>query len=450
MKPAYASIFLLFLGAAVLSQAQEYVISTFAGGAPPPTPVLGVNMGIGSFQSVAADAVGNAYFIGSHSVFKLDQNGVVTRIAGNGRDGYSGDSGPATRAQLRLESIKFATWDNWVGQGVLPPGVAVDNGGNVYVADNGNYRIRRISPDGIVTTVAGNGMPGFSGDDGAATNTQLSPVFGLAVDAADNLLISDSGANRIRRLTPDGTVATVIGTGECEFYGDGGPAVAAAVCPAGIATDTAGNFFITDLANNRLRQVAPDGTITTVAGTGPTLLSNKWCQPSGDGGPAASAGLCLPAAVAVDQAGNLLFVDTYQNGDCWTCASYQVVRKISQRGTIVTVAGANCLEDTSLCYKTAGYGTTATKTVFWGPLGLAVDNAGNLLIADASGPQIGTAGGPGPSGIYRASQGGSIDRDPGGQHPESCTGRWRSRHQRATGGPLGCGGRLLGQRLHCR
>jgi antitoxin HicB len=128
----------------------EYVISTFAGGAPPPTPILGVDMPFGTVQSVAADAMGNTYFVASHCVFKLNQNGVVTRIAGNGRDGYSGDGGPATSAQLRLESLKFATWDNWVGQGVIPPGVTVDNGGKVYVADNGNYRIRRISPDRII------------------------------------------------------------------------------------------------------------------------------------------------------------------------------------------------------------------------------------------------------------------------------------------------------------
>jgi sugar lactone lactonase YvrE len=345
----------------------------------------------------------------------------VTRIAGNGRAGYSGDDGPATSAQLQLQDIQFGSWDVWVGVGALPPGIAVDKGGNVFIADNGNYRVRRISPDGVIATVAGNGTPGFSGDGRPATDAQLSPVFGLAVDVAGNLLIADSAANRIRRVSPDGTIATIIGTGDCALYGEGGPAVAAAICPAGIAADTAGNVFIADLTNNRIRQVTPDGTISTVAGTGPSVTSNEWCAPSRDGGPAASAGLCLPAGVAVDQAGNLLVVDTYQNWDCWTCASYQVVRKISPSGTIVTVTGANCLlEDTRLCYKTAGYGTTATKTVFWGPLGLAVDNAGNLLIADASGGQIGTAGGPPPPAIYKASPDGAIAVVAGnGQNPVS-------------------------------
>jgi sugar lactone lactonase YvrE len=371
----------ILFSVALAAQAQEYVISTFAGGAPPPTPVLGVNMSIGSFQSVAADAVGNAYFIGSHCVFKLDQNGVATRIAGNARPGYSGDGGPATSAQLRLDSISFGTI------GALPPGVAVDDGGNVYVADNGNYRIRRISPDGIITTVAGNGTPGFSGDGGPATRAQLSPIFGLAVDVPGNLLIADSGANRIRRVTPNGTIATVAGTGDCGLSGDGSTAVAAQLCdPAGIAADPAGNLFIADLGNGRIRKMSPDGTITTVVGTGPTNMGlTDYCAPSGDGGPAASAGLCLPSNVAVDRAGNLFVADTDEE---FYLVSWQVVRKISPSGTIATIAGFDCSEDRPDCDHAPGNGTIARETLFLGPLGLAVDNAGTLLIADDAAPQI--------------------------------------------------------------
>ena len=400
----------LLLSGSVDARAQEYVISTFAGGAPPPTSVLGADMPLGTVQSVAADAMGNTYFIASHCVFKLDQNGVVTRIAGNGRAGYSGDGGPATSAQLRLENIQLAPWDVWVGTGTLPPGVAVDDSGTVYVADNGNYRIRRISPDGIITTIAGNGISGFSGDGGLATDAQLSPVFGLAVDVAGKLLIADSGANRIRRVSPDGNIFTIAGTGDCSFYGDGGPAVDAAICaPAGIAVDPAGNLFITDVDNNRIRQVTPDGTITTVVGTGSSLRANIWCDPSGDGGPAASAQLCLPASVAVDRAGNLFVVDTYQNGGCWSCPSFEVVRKISSSGMIATVAGYNCLlDDPNSCYKVPDYGTTATKSLFVGPLGIAVDGAGSLLLADDVGPQYGIV--PIPSGphIYKMSSDGAI------------------------------------------
>src|SRR6195256_4787294 len=150
-----AAIALLFLSTATLAsaQGQQYVISTYAGGVPPPTPAPGLNMAIGRVQSVVADAAGNTYFISLNCVFKLDQNGVVTRIAGNARAGYSGDGGLATSAQLRLESTPLGWYLN-------PPGLTVDNTGNVYVADNGNYRIRKISPDGSITTVAGNGTPG--------------------------------------------------------------------------------------------------------------------------------------------------------------------------------------------------------------------------------------------------------------------------------------------------
>jgi DNA-binding beta-propeller fold protein YncE len=222
MKARPVSIALL-LGVAVLAhaQAEEYVISTFAGGAPSPTPVPGVEMPLGALQSVATDAMGNTCFIASHCVFKLDQNGVVTRIAGTGRPGYSGDGGPATSADLRLESITLAPPMLPVP---APPGLVVDHAGNIYAADNGNYRIRKISPDGTITTVAGNGMPGLSGDGGPATSAQLSSVPGLAVDPAGRLWIVDSGANRIRRLAPDGSIATVVGTGICGFSGDGGPA----------------------------------------------------------------------------------------------------------------------------------------------------------------------------------------------------------------------------------
>ena len=384
MRLTRASIIFLLLGASILAQGQEYVISTFAGGAPPGTPVLGVNMPLGLVQNVAADAKGNTYFVASHCVFKLDHSGVVTRIAGNARAGYSGDGGPATSAELQLQSIVVSI-GLFVGGDALPPAVATDNVGNVYVADNGNYRVRRITPNGIITTVAGNGTPGFSGDGGPATSAQLSPVFGLAVDAAGNLMISDSGANRIRRVTPGGSIATVAGTGDCGLAGDHGSAVAAQICgPTGIAPDTAGNLFITDSQNNRIRQISPDGTITTVAGAGPTGIDvHSGCAPSGDGGPATSATLCLPSNVAVDQAGNLFVADTYYPYDSW-----QVVRKISPSG-ITTVAGLKC--ETAVfvtqCSSLAD-GATATKTFLGGVLGLAVDSAGNLLIADRFGQRI--------------------------------------------------------------
>ena len=367
MRPVRALIVFVFLGTAVLSQNQEYLISTIAGGAPPQTPVPGVNMPLPAMDlSVATDAMGNTYFVGFHCVFKLDQNGVVTRIAGNGRAGYSGDGGPATSAQLRLESMSLnqADPDFSLNQAapspyadVLPPGIAVDTHGNVYVADNGNYRVRKISVTGIITTVAGSGTPGFSGDRGPAISAQVSSVFGLAVDVAGNLLIADWSANRIRRVAADGSIATVAGTGDCGFTGgDGGPAVAAQFCgPTGIAADSAGNLFVTDTTDNhRIREISPDGSITTVAG-------------------AVSA-----TSVAIDRAGNLFANDAETDG--WN--TWQVAKKISPSGAITTVAGLPCSSQIYMQPPCGADGKTATKTFFGGPLGLAVDSAGNLLVAD--------------------------------------------------------------------
>jgi sugar lactone lactonase YvrE len=365
----------LFLGTAVLARNQGYDISTFAGGVPPPTPVLGVNMGLGSLRSIATDGVGNTYFVELHCVFKLDQSRVVTRIAGNGRAGYSGDGGPATSAQLRLENattppVPYNWW--WIAFST-PPGLAVDTSGNVYVADNGNYRIRKISPDGIINTVAGNGTPGFSGDGGPATSARLSSVPGLAVDIAGNLWIADSGAHRIRRVTQAGVITTVAGTGVCGFSGDGSRASAAQLCvPEGIAADSAGNVFIADSFNGRVRRISPDGTIATVAGTGaPDYTALGDCST-----------LCEPGAVAVDPAGNL-FVADYYNPE-WAEDGAWVVREISL-GTIATVAGNCVVGYVTLCPNPPAPGASATKTLLGGPLGLAVDNAGNLLIADDSG-----------------------------------------------------------------
>lgn len=152
--------------------AQQYVISTVAGGAPPPTPVTAVNASIGAVFGVTTDSAGNVYFTASGCVLKVDQNGVLTRVAGTSRDGYSGDAGPAVDAQ------------------VSPTSTAVDGAGNLYITD-GSARIRKVSANGVITTIAGNGTYGFSGDGGAATNAQISYSSGLASDAAGNLYFAD-------------------------------------------------------------------------------------------------------------------------------------------------------------------------------------------------------------------------------------------------------------------
>ena len=207
--------------------AQQYVISTYAGGALLPTPALGLDLPIGAASGVASDAAGNIYFLSADSVFKLDPSGALTRVAGNSSRGYSEDGGPATNAQLRL--------------GLLA-GVAVDNSGNLFLSDFGNHCIRRVSSSGTITTVAGKGTRGFSGDGGPATDAQLADPTGLAVDRAGNLFLSDYGSRRIRKVFPSGIITTVAGTGSDGFSGDGGPATSAQLMgDTGVAVDDALN-----------------------------------------------------------------------------------------------------------------------------------------------------------------------------------------------------------------
>ena len=241
-----------------------------------------------------------------------------------------------------------------------PLGVAVDSAGNLYIADTGNNRVRKVS-GGTITTLAGNGTAGFSGDGGPAANASLSGPTGVALDSAGNLYIADTGNKRVRKVS-GGTISTVAGNGTAGFSGDGGPATSAMLAgpgsaPQGVALDAAGNLYIADGANARVRKVS-SGTITTVAGNGQQGFS-------GDGGPATSASLYSPAAVLVDGTGNLYIAD-FGDG---------VVRKVSG-GTITTVAGTSSIA-------ALGDGGPATGATLNGPSGLALDSGGNLYIADA-------------------------------------------------------------------
>jgi len=274
------------------------------------------------------------------------QSGVITTVAGNGTAKFSGDSGPAMSASLNN-----------------PYGVAVDTSGNVYIADYDNNRVRKVSPSGVITTVAGNGNSVFSGDGGPATSAGLCQPSGVAVDASGNLFIADNCNNLIRKVSPSGIITTVAGNGNIgtvgSSNGDGGPALAATLAnPAAVAVDASGNLFIADLNDQRIRKVSAGGTITTIAG-------NQTTGFSGDGGLATSASLYAPSGVAVDASGNLFIADSGNNR----------IRKVSASGVISTVAG----NGTS---NYSGDGGTATSASLYGPYGVAVDATGNLFVAD--------------------------------------------------------------------
>jgi uncharacterized protein (TIGR03437 family) len=305
------------------------------------------NTPIGWATAVTTDLAGNVYFISSNSVFKVDPQGALTRIAGNLKEGYSGDGGPAIDAQLYTDDLV-----NETPAFGIPSGLAMDSKGNLYISDGGNARVRKVSLDGIISTVAGNGTHGYLGDGGAATAAQISSPRSLAIDGAGNLYIADSAAvrvvsvagvintaapfggpgiavdgggnlyvvdyTRVRRVSPAGTVTTVAGgTGIIGVSGDGGPATSAAfIGPMAVATDRSGNLYIGDVSS--VRRVSPDGIVNTFAGGG----KNN----TGDGGSATNAQIAVES-IAIDSSGNLYI------------AGYARVRKVSPDGTITTVAG---------------------------------------------------------------------------------------------------------------
>ncbi len=237
------------------------------------------------------DSVGNVFVADydNNRIRKVDTNGIITTVAGNGTYGFSGDGGLATVATMRY-----------------PSAVAVDSAGDLFIADYGNYRIRMVNANGIITTVAGKGSYGYSGDGGAATNAYITYPYGVAVDGAGNLYIADEANERIRKVGTNGIITTVAGKSGSGYSGDGGAAANALLSPpSGVAVDSTGNLFIADANNFRVRKVAANGIITTVAGNGYTGFS-------GDAGPATNASLYYPSGVAVDGGGNVFIADNYR------------------------------------------------------------------------------------------------------------------------------------------
>lgn len=296
--------------------------------------------------NVAFDGAGNVYVTDrdNNAVRRINALGIIKTIAGNGAPGYSGDGGAATAAKLNM-----------------PSGVAIDVTGNVYIADFGNNVVRRVDTGGKITTYAGNGTAGYSGDEDTAraTTAELNGPQGLAVTEAGLLYIADAGNHVVRLVDADQIIHTIAGTGVMGNNGDGGPATDAALgSPVSLAIDVAENVYVADFSNNVVRKInAADSVISTVAGNGAPGFS-------GDGGAAVSATLRYPAGLSVDGAGNIYIADQANNR----------IRKVSG-GMISTVAGSNA----------SGYhgdGGSPTAAQLNAPKSVAVDGSGRIYIAD--------------------------------------------------------------------
>ncbi len=292
-------------------------------------------------DGVTLDSADNLYIADrfNHRIRRVDASGNISTFAGTGGGSFSGDGGQATAAQ-----IFGAT------------GVALDRAGNLYIADAGNHRIRRVNPLGVISTVAGTGTSSFGGDGGQATAAQFSFPLDIAVDGAGNLYIADNQNHRIRRVDASGNISTVAGTGTSGFSGDGGQATAAMLNdPIGVALDGAGNLYIADQSNHRIRRVDASGNISTVAGAGTAGFS-------GDGGAAAVAELDDPLGVALDGAGNLYITDSDNNR----------IRRVDASGNISTIAGTG----------TAGFSGDVGPAIaaeLNNPQGIAVDSASRYI-----------------------------------------------------------------------
>lgn len=305
------------------------------------------------FQSpggIAVDAAGNVYVadLNNGRVRRIDQAGRIITIAGTGERDSAGDGGPAVEAQL-----------------LGPNAVALDASGNLYIAETPGHRVRKIEVTGRISTVAGTGVAGSEGDGGPAVEAQLNWPAALAVDAAGNLLIGESRGHRVRKVSLEGTISTIAGTGSRGSAGDGGAATAAQLnFVSDLATDALGNIYLSDINEGRIRKISPTGRITTVAGTGVR-------RHAGDGGPATEAELDTPGGIALDPAGNL-FLSEYWSG--W-------LRKINAAGIIQTIAG------TGEQLSTGNMGL-AIDAALDRPGYMAVDSDGNLYVSEFFGNRI--------------------------------------------------------------
>jgi sugar lactone lactonase YvrE len=354
MKKPYSFFFLLHICVMFLCvRVHGQVITTFAGngtGAYTGDGALATDASLYVPGYLATAPDGSIYIsdYGNNCIRKVDGAGGITTIAGTGIAGYTGNGGAATLATL-----------------FRPSGIVTDTAGNIYFTDNGNFVVRKISAAGIITTVAGNNTMGYTGDGGAATAAQLMAPDGLAIDKAGNLYLPDGGAHCIRKVAASGVISTIAGTGTAGYTGDGGAATAAQINrPVDVAIDGLGNLYCTDQNNNVIRKIDTAGIISTIAGNG---TMGYW----GDNGPATAALLNKPAGIYATDSGQIFFADFFNHR----------VRQITTSGIITTVAGVGIGGYT-------GDGGPATAARLRLPNKLIQDNCGDYLIADRSNNRV--------------------------------------------------------------
>jgi sugar lactone lactonase YvrE len=318
--------------------------SLMAAAQTPPSGIQATAASLALPAQIAYDSAGNLYIadMNNHIVRKMNLAGIVTTVAGTGEQGFSGDGGAATSALLDS-----------------PAGVAVDAAGNIYIADTHNHRIREVS-GGTITTIAGTGAAGISGDGGSALSAAFNNPTALAMDLNGNLYIADTDNHRIRKITAS-TISTVAGSGEQFFSGDNAAATGAGLdSPNGVAVDVAGNIYIGDTRNQRIRVVNTSGIISTLAGNGSKSYA-------GDGGAAIGASLARPRGLSVDAQGNIYVADSDNNS----------IRLIANTGTITTVAGNGS-------QGFAGDGGAATNATLDTPRAPAVQAPGVFALSDTN------------------------------------------------------------------
>jgi uncharacterized protein (TIGR03437 family) len=358
---ALSSFAFIALAGSLAAQTGRYTITTIAGIGTAGFTGDGAEATLAQFDTpyaVARDSSGNLYIAdqANNRIRKIDASGIITTLAGDGTEFFLGNGGDAIKASL-----------------INPLGVAVSPAGVLYIADSRNHAIRKIDSAGKIQAVTGNGNPGFGGDmdtdattdDGDALLAGVNRPIGMAFDAAGNLYFTDQLNQRIRKIDTAGKITTIAGNGEAAYFGDGGLATAAKLnYPQGIAIDSGGNIFFAEGQGHIIRKISPDGTIKTVAG-------NRTPGFGGDGGKALDASLFYPRGIAVDASGNLYIADTLNSR----------IRRVAEDGTITTIAGTGAFGD-------FGDGGPAEQADLFFPTGVTVGPNNTLYVVDTQNHRI--------------------------------------------------------------